>query len=74
VKLADEGKCLGCEQPLGKEVPTRGLCSGCYQAARRAIRDKKVEENSLVKSGQLLELGRRGRPLSNPLAKKLAER
>jgi hypothetical protein len=75
VKLADAGKCLGCECPYGsKEVPTRGLCTACYQAARRAIRAGKVEENALVKSGQMLELGKQGRPLSNPLAKKLAER
>jgi hypothetical protein len=74
VKLADAGKCLGCEKALGDETPTRGLCTGCYQAARRAIRAEKVSEGQLIKAGQLLQLGTKGRPLSNPLAKKLAER
>lgn len=74
VKLADAGKCLSCEKPLGKEIPTRGLCTGCYQAARRAIRAERSLETQLIKSGLMLNLAPKGRPLSNPLAKRLAEK
>jgi hypothetical protein len=73
VKLADAGKCLSCERPV-EGTATRGLCTGCYQAARRAIRAEKASENQLVKSGLMLQLAPQGRPLSNPLAKRLAEK
>jgi hypothetical protein len=39
----------------GREQVTRGLCSSCYQAARRLIRDGGVEtEKKLMDAGLLL--------------------
>lgn len=73
VKLAKDGKCLGCECDVAEKTVTRGLCDACYQAARRAIAKGKATNISLVRNGLMLECAPvKGRPLSNPLAK-LAE-
>jgi hypothetical protein len=71
-KLAEQGKCLGCEQPAESSI--RGLCNACYQAMRRAIAKKQTSEQQLIKTGRLLQRAPKGRPLSNPLAKQLAEK
>lgn len=53
--------CLGCSGELG-ERPIRGLCSACYQAARRLIRLGETDEKQLIKHGHLLPAKTSGRP------------
>ena len=73
-ELVADGKCLSCEvvaTPL-----TRGLCSACYQATRRAIRQGKKSESSFIEEGKYLSLDDvvLGRPATNPVTKRLKER
>lgn len=75
-KLVSANRCLtpGCERDLSEEGadPTRGLCSRCYQAARRLIRRGIKSDQDFVKEGLLLGRGDLGRPLSNPMSKHIA--
>lgn len=69
----EAGKCLSCDKP-GSHM-TRGLCSACYQAARRAIRFGRSSENDLVTQGKMLpkDADRLGRPPQNPMTKSIRE-
>lgn len=49
-------KCLTCE----RAAKARGLCDGCRQQARRAIRLGKVTEAELVERGLMLPDARPG--------------
>lgn len=72
-ELVTAGKCLSCE---ASEVPmTRGLCSACYQATRRAIRQGKKSEEKFIAEGKYLSLDEvvLGRPATNPVTKRLKE-
>ena len=62
-----KGLCLMCERPS----VNRGLCNGCYQAARRMIRAGQITEDELVVEGKMLQRDetQTGRPPSNPLTK-----
>ena len=68
-----EGRCLGHE--CKNKAETRGLCNGCYQAARRLIRSGDVSEDQLVASGHMLDKkeSQLGRPPSNPITKTVKE-
>lgn len=72
-QLLGDGKCLSCEAPA--EHMTRGLCSPCYQATRRAIRSKKKTEAAFIEEGKYLSLDDVvfGRPATNPVTKRLKE-
>lgn len=71
--LTSDGKCLSCE--VDAEHLTRGLCSACYQATRRAIRTNKKSEAEFVAEGKYLSLDDVvfGRPPKNPVTKRLRE-
>jgi hypothetical protein len=72
-QLLSDRKCLGCERSIEGIETTRGLCNGCYQAMRRAVKRGKATEQLLLKQGRLLGIAKPGRRLSNPLAKHLNE-
>lgn len=78
LKLADDGKCLSCAGKIeikdGEKEGARGLCGACYQAARRAVKAGQTTETAMIRDGLMLECASAGRPLSNPLAKQLAEK
>ena len=54
-KCEKEGLCCGCLQPLGEQLPRRGLCIGCYHATRRAINSGKTTEGKQLSEGKMLE-------------------
>lgn len=58
--------CLGCSCKGRRLI--RGLCNGCYQAVRRAIRAGETTEEELAKQGRILE-SRSGRRPSNAITK-----
>lgn len=73
-QLSGEGKCIGCEEKITPpDVRRRGLCNACYQAARTAIRDKRITETQLVRDGKMLPPEKGGRPTTNKFTRELSE-
>lgn len=72
-ELLSRGCCLGCGEKIdASEETKRGLHLKCYGAFRRAVKKGVTSERQMVKEGRLLTPNK-GRPLSNPLSKTLAE-
>lgn len=74
-RLLAENRCLGCEKQFEEgEGKSLGLCQTCYNGTIYRINKKKVTRRELIRTGELLEKGRRGRPPMNAHTKSLAER
>lgn len=72
-KHQEQGICLRCDGPINGSTPSRGCCSGCYQATRRAIRRGLLVDSELVKEGKLLPRDEAGRKPTNPVTKELRD-
>lgn len=73
-RLKADGICLGCGDKIPPKVKDkRGLHPKCYEAYRRAVSRGETTEKEMLRSGKILPASP-GRPLSNPLAKELAEK
>jgi hypothetical protein len=73
-QLLTEGRCIGCEEKIAApDVRRRGLCNACYQAARTAVRDKRISETQLVREGKMLPPSKGGRPATNKFTRELSE-
>jgi hypothetical protein len=73
-KLLADGRCVACEEPIeaGEQVKC-GQCATCYQAARRAIKAKKVSRSQLIRDGKMLAPRDGGRKPSNKFTRELSE-
>jgi hypothetical protein len=65
-KLADQGKCLFCAEPLNREgeraKPLRGLHYACYQVVKRRMGERRLSDDEAEKRGWILKAKPTGRP------------
>jgi hypothetical protein len=71
-KLLADGKCLGCEEPVG-EIVRCGQCVKCYTRSLRRIASGDVTRAALIRSGMMLPPGKPGPKANDRYEEKLAE-
>lgn len=66
LKLAEEGKCLFCAEPLDRDgeraKPLRGLHYACYQVVKRRMGERRMSDDEAEKRGWILKAKPTGRP------------
>lgn len=74
-KMTQEGRCLGCEEPLQPDDrPRRGLCSTCYCGVLNAVKHHGASQKTLMESGRLLKAQPGGRKPKNKFTASLTGR
>lgn len=73
-KLQANNQCLACEKELAADDNVRcGMCDTCYQAAIRAINQKKTSRRKLIEAGKMLPPARGGKKPTNKFTQELSE-
>ena len=73
-RLVAGRRCVGCERELvlTKKVQ-RGLCPTCYSATRKAVRNRRITDEELLRRGRILPPAAGGPKPHNEFTRELSE-